>query len=457
MQCCKQILFLLTFLSPISLFAQTPNLVWIEALAEEILEETDLCERCTWVKPSITKVDFNNDFFYFLRYNCSISDSYARMYDASGQVVGECTGSAGANDCGFGFNAFTIYTLSETIIPIWSCDKGFECAFVLENNVEQDIPIQIDDTRCAEGIKTLTVAAEFTSYQWQGASITGNESSLVINEGGDYFVTVTDELGCEFEAEISIPDITALNVAIKGAKEICSATATTLTTTNFETYQWSTGATTKDIEAVAGTYQLSVTNEQACEGTADFTLNNYETLAIAITADKTNLTEGETVNATLRSGSTSAISEIEWTGTGIFDCMDCAAIQFTPQITGELRVDILDNRGCMATASVFISLKELPLEVYAPNVFQPSSVDENALFTIYGGDNVQEISELAIFDRWGNQVFNNLSFAPNQPRSGWDGRMNGQDLMQDVYIYWAKVLFLNGEEIIISGDVLLLR
>jgi len=457
MQCCKQILFLLTFLSPISLFAQSPNLAWIEALAEEILEETDLCERCTWVKPSITKVDFNEGFFYFLRYNCSISDSYARMYDESGQVVGECTGSAGATDCGFGFNAFTIYTLSETIIPIWSCDKGFECAFVLDNNIEQEIPITIDDTRCAEGIKTLTVAAEFDSYQWQGESIIGMESSLEISEGGDYFVTVTDALGCEFEAEVNIPDITALNVKIKGAKNICPTTTTILTTTNFETYKWSTGSTTKDIEVGVGTYQVSVTNEQACEGTADFTLTNYETLDIAITADKTDLTEGETLNATLRSGSTSSISEVEWTGTGTFDCMDCAAIHFTPQITGELRVNILDERGCMATASLFINLKELALEIYAPNVFRPSSINENTLFTIYGGDNVQQISELAIFDRWGNQVFNKLSFAPNQPRSGWDGRMNGQELLQDVYIYWAKVLFLNGEEKTISGDVLLLR
>ena len=120
-------------------------------------------------------------------------------------------------------------------------------------------------------------------------------------------------------------------------------------------------------------------------------------------------------------------------------------------------MDVLDERGCMATASLFINLKELPLEVFAPNVFRPNSFDENALFTIYGGNNVQQISELAIFDRWGNQVFSNLSFAPNQPRSGWDGRMNGQDLLQDVYLYWAKVLFLNGKEKIISGDVLLLR
>ena len=457
MQVYKKIQLLFMFLSPTILLGQSANLVWIEDLVEEILEETDLCESCTWVFPSITKVEFNREYFYFLRYNCSTSDSFARMYDESGTVVGECRIAGGDPDCGFGFNAFTIYTFSETIIPIWSCEKGFECAFVLENDIEQDIPITIDDTRCAEGIKTLTVAADFASYQWQGASITGRESSLEINEGGDYSVTVTDELGCEFEAQVSIPDISALSVKIKGAKEICPTTTTILTTTNFSSYEWSTGANDKAIEVAAGTYQVSVINEQDCEGTATFSINNYETPPISITADKTDLTEGESLNATLTNVASPSISEIEWIGTGIFDCMDCTDIRFTPQIAGELRVDILDERGCMATASLLINLKELPLEVFAPNVFRPNSFDENALFTIYGGNNVQQISELAIFDRWGNQVFSNLSFAPNQPRSGWDGRMNGQDLLQDVYLYWAKVLFLNGKEKIISGDVLLLR
>ena len=73
------------------------------------------------------------------------------------------------------------------------------------------------------------------------------------------------------------------------------------------------------------------------------------------------------------------------------------------------------------------------------------------------GDNIQQVNELAIFDRWGNQVFANLAFAPNQPRSGWDGRLNGEELRQDVYVYWAKVLFFNGKEKIFSGDVILLR
>ena len=458
----RKILILFISLSAITLVGQAPDLTWLEDLAEEIVEETDLCETCTWVKPTITKIKLNGDFFYFLRYNCAINHSFSRVYDENGNIVGQCEADSGFSNCiAGGLDAFVIYTLSGNIFPIWSCEKGFECTFIIENNIAQDIPITIDDSRCAEGIKLLRVAADFISYQWQGASITGNKSSLEITENGDYFLTVTDLSGCEFETQVSISDISALGVKIKGAKEICPTTTTILTTTNFTSYKWSTGATTKDIEVAAGTYQISVTNEENCEGIATFSVSNYETPPISITADKTNLTEGESLNATLTLTNTRAtspsISEIAWTGSGIFDCMDCTDIHFTPQIAGELEVDVLDERGCVTTASLFINLKELPLEVYAPNVFRPNGFGESALFTIYGGNNVQQISELAVFDRWGNQVFSNLAFAPNQPRSGWDGRMNGQDLRQDVYIYWAKVLFLNGKEKIISGDVLLLR
>jgi len=437
---------------------QNPDLSWIVDVAKEIVTESGLCESCTWVAPSITKRKIDGESFYFLRYNCSINESFSRMYDENGKVVQECILQDRFSTCEVGFDAFTIFTSTEDISPIWSCDKGFECAFVVENNVEQDLPIHIDNSRCAEGIKRLTLMRDFFSYQWRGDSISGTDSSLEIIKGGDYFVTVTDASGCELKATVYIPNFTAFTVQIKGAKEICPTGSTILTAADFDAYQWSTGSTTKEIEVAPGRYHVSVTDEQACEGTASFIVGAYPPLPINVTADKTTLTEGESLNAMLINSATMpSISEIEWTGIGIIDCTDCEVIQFTPQIRGELQVNIIDDRGCKATASVFINLKELPLEVYAPNAFRPSSFDENALFTIYGGYNVREISELAIFDRWGNQVFHKLSFAPNQPRSGWDGQMNDQELRQDVYIYWAKVLFFNGKEKIFSGDVILLR
>ena len=40
---------------------------------------------------------------------------------------------------------------------------------------------------------------------------------------------------------------------------------------------------------------------------------------------------------------------------------------------------------------------------------------------------------------------------------GWDGTWNGQPLSADVYVYYALIRFIDGEEILYKGDVTLIR
>ncbi|MEL6926589.1 MAG: gliding motility-associated C-terminal domain-containing protein, partial [Bacteroidota bacterium] len=74
-----------------------------------------------------------------------------------------------------------------------------------------------------------------------------------------------------------------------------------------------------------------------------------------------------------------------------------------------------------------------------------------------GGINVLQISKLAIFDRWGNLVFEKQNFLPNEQLEGWDGRHKGRMAAQGIYLFQAVVEFSNGKERIFAGDVLLLR
>ena len=47
--------------------------------------------------------------------------------------------------------------------------------FALENNIDLKVPINIDDSRCAEGIKILKAADDFMTYNWAGNNKSGNE------------------------------------------------------------------------------------------------------------------------------------------------------------------------------------------------------------------------------------------------------------------------------------------
>jgi len=292
----KIILPLLLALAVQITYSQQESPQWIIPITEEIIDETDLCERCTWLPPTFTRIEFNNDDYYFLRYGCSIADNFARMYDREGELVGECMTVNGDSDCDFGFNAFSIYTLAEVIVPIWSCVTGFDCDFARANKVDQYVPITIDDSRCAEGIKILKVSEEYSTYEWSGQGINSTSSSIEIDQGGNYQVEVTDIDGCPITGTVFIPDIDVLNVSIKGPEKVCTNGSIDLLTTPFASYQWSTGSTMASTTvSEAGTYQVTVTNEQNCQGFASFVVEEYPSLETSIELATNQVKEGEEV------------------------------------------------------------------------------------------------------------------------------------------------------------------
>ena len=103
------------------------------------------------------------------------------------------------------------------------------------------MPITIDDSRCAEGIKILDASLEFESYQWNGPAINETSSAIEVSQAGTYGVTVTDLNGCTKMGSVTIDNIEQLNVSIKGPANICPNGEATLIATPAQSYQWSTG------------------------------------------------------------------------------------------------------------------------------------------------------------------------------------------------------------------------
>lgn len=452
---------LFLFCLPLSLFGQEDaSLGWIKELAKEVQEETDLCESCTWIPPAISEVAFNNRIFYFLRYGCSTTESVARMYDPDGTFLGECK----SNDDDFVCNpsdvdAFITYTFANSITILWSCETGYDCDFALAYNINPEVPIFVDDTRCTEGIKSLKVSDKFVTYEWEGNGLVGTKPILEIEEGGIYGVTVTDEKECAFFGAIEVPDITKLAVNIKGPNRVCTKEIVELKTADFQSYLWSTGEMNKEITiSETGDYRVTVTNEQNCEGIAMFTLENYPPLDIEINTDKIKVTEGNSVNISVNNTSTSRpIIAFEWSGNSPIDCSTCPETTYSPKIDNEIQVSVLDENGCFTTAIASVEVESLPVEIYAPNIFKLNSTNRNQRFTLYGGTNVQRIEVLNIFNRWGNLLYEKNDFLPNQTAEGWDGTSDNQQVPSDIYLFQAIVLFTNGERKTVAGDILLLR
>jgi hypothetical protein len=68
---------------------------------------------------------------------------------------------------------------------------------------------------------------------------------------------------------------------------------------------------------------------------------------------------------------------------------------------------------------------------------------------------VEEIENFQIFSRWGDLVFEKNNFQPNDPSMGWSGFFNGEKMNPSVFVFFAKIKYLNGEIKIVKGDLIL--
>ena len=94
---------------------------------------------------------------------------------------------------------------------------------------------------------------------------------------------------------------------------------------------------------------------------------------------------------------------------------------------------------------------------FVPNIFSPNGDNINDRLIINAGDNVQEITSMIIFDRWGNIVFSAERFQTNDISNSWDGRFKGRELNPGVFAYRMIVEFEDGRSEIRYGDITLVR
>jgi gliding motility-associated-like protein len=145
----------------------------------------------------------------------------------------------------------------------------------------------------------------------------------------------------------------------------------------------------------------------------------------------------------------------QWSPAAGLSCSDCETPWAKPLSSALYTLVVTDNNDCTATARVQVRVNR-NRNLYAPNVFSPNDDGENDYFMLFG-KGVKEIQSLQVFDRWGSQLFNGEHLAANDEQAGWDGNYRGSALTPAVFVWWAKVEFVDGAVEIFYGDVTLVR
>ncbi len=87
---------------------------------------------------------------------------------------------------------------------------------------------------------------------------------------------------------------------------------------------------------------------------------------------------------------------------------------------------------------------------FVPNAFSPNG-DGNNDFLFVRGKNIDQLS-ISVYDRWGQRVFQT-----NNINEGWDGKYNGEELENAVFVYFLTLTYSDGKTEVKKGNISLIR
>ena len=305
-----------------------------------------------------------------------------------------------------------------------------------------------------DGSATVTQTGGTAPYTYSWSPTGGNGGTATNLSAGVYTVTVTDNTGCASGLNVTIGQATQLVItetitdASCGNSDGAISVAVTGGTGTYS-YAWTpNGETSSSINNLAnGNYGVTVTDQNGCSLTENYTVSTVGSLAVQITPGSASILQGEDVQLNATGG-----TSYTWTPTTGLSCTTCPDPIASPSSTTTYIVNATDGSGCTGADTVTIYVTQVCGDIFVPTVFSPngSGPSANNTLCIYGNC----IAELnyAVYNRWGEKVFETTD-----PQICWDGNYKDKPLNPGVFAYKLVVTLFDGSTVIESGNLTLVR
>ena len=393
-----------------------------------------------------------------------------------GNVLIDWTSPAGAV---VGNSATVIVTVPGTyILQITNTMNGCTDTDEVLVQIDNKVPIAIAGPDQIIGCSTTEITLDGSAstgdnldFVWTDlfGEVISSMSSVTVSIAGIYTLQVTDRNnGCTTFDEVIISDIIQPlglgNVEVED--EICLGDNNgSIDLTAFSsglppfTYTLNGGITNNSgvfLNLAPGEYQIQIVDANGCilETIIDiFPGIEFDLLL----TDTLKLNNGQIANIFATTDINPVdINQVLWSPPNILFCDTCLNTIYDGDENQSLNLTVWDENGCMNTESIYINIIPDP-SIYIPNAFSPNKDGINDIFMIFANDQVENIDEFEIYNRWGESIFKQSNIAPNEKAFGWDGMYRGQLLDSGVFVYYIKLTTVQGDTQLISGDVLLMR
>ncbi len=318
------------------------------------------------------------------------------------------------------------------------------------------------------GVSVTGGNAGALDYDWTNSVST---TAIADNLGvGTYCVTVTDTEGCSDSAcyDIVAPQALSFNT-VPPEEPDCFGGSTCIEIENVSggtgtNYRFSVNfglpvPIDSCINVVAGMYNITVFDEAGCSAQETMEVTQPAPVVVDLGPDIIVDLGDTTTVLNVNIDSQEPIDSINWNPFTFLDCKtdNCSVVIVTPEQNITYGVTVIDINGCRGFDDINVSIKT-DRNVFISNIFSPNGDGQNDEFKINTGRGVKDIESFRIFDRWGNQVFDAGTKAAGPDGSAaWDGTLKGRQLQPGVYVYLAKITFIDDYEFTYKGSVTLLR
>ncbi|MEM6396908.1 MAG: gliding motility-associated C-terminal domain-containing protein [Bacteroidota bacterium] len=308
------------------------------------------------------------------------------------------------------------------------------------------------------------------SYSWN--SETGGP--LLSNlEAGTYELQATDANGCPITETFTVEDYELREFGFSSAVTNCDFDEYEIVIFDpqLDEIDWLLNGEPAAINGLGvlrglspGSYELSYEETTGCRVAVEtFNFDGLAPYQLIVDESPREVEFGDVVELEVFSSPLDQIESegvVVWSSINPFDCVNgplenCRIIELTAESSEVVEFTYLDDLGCLTEFRIPIFVSE-PQYAYVPSSFSPNNDGVNDDFMLFTTDFVESVISSRVYDRWGNEVSEASDLRPGETVL-WDGRVNGRNTQVGVYVYAAILRLANGEEVVLKGDVTLIR
>lgn len=304
------------------------------------------------------------------------------------------------------------------------CDT-FQIVFEINSATNYNLILNDTIQGCNGSTVNISVSGGFSSVVWSNGATT---SSINVTNSGQYTVSASDSLGCQYSDTVHVVFLQELNNINLGQDSIfCSGTSfnTTLSVgPGYSPVIWNNGSTTNNIIVTdPGLYWVIAYDANGCLDRDSIVFTEANSSISQMPDSISNNCGSVTLNPDVPG------AQYVWSNGSL-------AQELNVTVSGVYWVLINVGNGCLTSDTVVVTVNgDTSFFEFIPNVFSPNNDGVNDYFQISGNPNeCVDLIKVEIYDRWGLLVFNSedLDFK-------WDGKTeNGLICSEGVYFVLIK-------------------